>query len=108
VKAGLLRERVTFERRALDPNGDRLGAWEAQFTRSAHARPLVGGEAVMAQRLAAKQPYLFAVRACSETATVDPTWRLIWNGAAFNIRAVTLNERRDGYDILADSGGASG
>ena len=29
--AGLLRETVTLQRRSLDANGDRLGAWEDEF-----------------------------------------------------------------------------
>jgi SPP1 family predicted phage head-tail adaptor len=108
VKAGALRERLTFQARTLDANGDPLGEWAEQFTVSASAKPLVGGEDVMAARLTGKQPYLFTVRASSQSARITTDWRFMWGGVAFNIRACTLNAKRDGYDILADSGGASG
>jgi head-tail adaptor len=103
-----MRERLRFEARTLDANGDLLGEWAERFTVSASAKPLVGGEDVMAARLTGKQPYLFTVRSSSQTAQITTDWRILWNDVPFNIRAKTLNAKRDGWDILADSGGASG
>lgn len=107
MKAGALRERLTLQRRGPDANGDPLGDWQTAFTVSAHARPLVGTETVMAERLSGVQPYLFTVRASSETAQITADWRVLWKGRELNVRACTLNAKRDGYDILADDGVAT-
>jgi hypothetical protein len=73
-----LRERFRFERRAVDGNGDRLGAWGADaFERSAAPKWLNGGEGVLQQRLAGTQPVILTVRYDSKTRAVDGTWRAV-------------------------------
>lgn len=69
--AGQLDRRVTFKLRALDANGDRLGALTEICTRFARVQPLKGGEAVQASRVAGRQPVIITVRADSDTRSID-------------------------------------
>ena len=69
--AGQLDRKVIFYQRALDENGDRLGALTAVVTRQARVQPLKGGEAVQAQRMAGQQPVIITVRRDGTTKTID-------------------------------------
>lgn len=109
MRAGQLRERVTFAVRgtgADDGYGNTLGAWSDQFTVSARVKPLRGGETVLADRLAGRQPVVITVRRSDSTATITPDWRAedARSGTVYNIRAVTPGERHDLIDLLAESG----
>lgn len=69
--AGQLNRRVKFSQRALDANGDRLGALTAVVTRDARVQPLKGGETVQASRMAGSQPVIIVVRRDALTKTID-------------------------------------
>ena len=75
--AGNLRERLTFQRRALtsDGYGNSAGDWQSEFTCAAELRPRMGGETVLQERLAGRQPYTVTIRYSAEAAEVTPEWR---------------------------------
>jgi hypothetical protein len=79
----ILKDRVLFQQRGLDDNGDRLGPWQAVRSEAedgawaAQIIRLKGGEPVMAQRLQGVQPAIVVVRASTVTRAVDNAWRAI-------------------------------
>jgi len=95
--AGLLRESVTFQRRALDANGDRLGPWVDEFAAPARLVHIVrtrgtGGETTLDQRLVGVQPVEMTLRLDLMTAQLDTDWRAHWLGWPFNITTVAVDE----------------
>ncbi|MFC0245819.1 head-tail adaptor protein [Falsochrobactrum ovis] len=60
-----------------DGYGGTLMGWETRATVAASFLPLRGSEAVMASRLAGKQPYVVAIRSSALTRQITPAWRLI-------------------------------
>jgi head-tail adaptor len=90
--AGLLRESVTLQRRTLDANGDRLGAWADEFAAPARVLARTSGEAVLAQRIAGVQPVEVTLRLDRLSAAVDTDWRLVWLGWNFGITTVAVDE----------------
>lgn len=75
--AGALKDRVTFQRRALDANNERLGAWENMFSRAAHLLYQTGSETVTEARLQGRQPVRITVRDESAVRAVTNGWRAI-------------------------------
>ena len=110
VNAALLRERVTFQRRGLDGNGEvsANADWDAasQVEVWARVRPMKGGEAVLLQRLQGVQPVEITVRASDATRAITSGWRAVWNGEAYNINAVTPAETRDAIAFVAQADGS--
>lgn len=99
---GLRRERVTFQQRSVDDNGDRLGDWEAGFDRWARVLALRGGEPVMQARLQGQQPIQVTALATSRTRGVTEAWRILWNERPYNIRSIAPGEDRDEIVFLAE------
>jgi len=99
--AGLLRESVTLQRRALDANGDRLGPWADDFTGPARVVAKVAGETVLAQRIAGVQPIEITMRLDLFSAAIDTDWRLLWLGWPFEITAVAVDELAATMILLA-------
>jgi head-tail adaptor len=116
--AGDLRERITFQRRGDDINGDPLGAWIDDFTISAQiiylrgmAANVEGLEPVMQQRLQGVVPVVLVVRTERRTRALDSTWRAVDarnTKRIMNITSVTPNKDRGFVDILARIGGTNG
>lgn len=110
TEAGQLRERVTFQRRTAskDGYGNSVAGWQDQFTTAAELRPRLGGEAVLQERLAGRQPYLLTVRHFSQTAMVTPEWRAVDarnTNRVFNIRSVSNPDmRRQFLEFLVEEG----
>jgi head-tail adaptor len=102
AQAGLRRERLTFQQRATDENGDRLGDWETGFLRWGRALARTRGETALQQRLQGLQPLEVTVLRDSETLEITTAWRLLWNGTPYNIRAVVPSEDRREMAILAE------
>jgi hypothetical protein len=103
VHAGDLRERVRFERRGLDANGDALGPFAELFTRAASIIYMRGSETVMAQRLEGQQPVIVTVvnsRQIREVTTAD---RLVnaRDGTVYDIKAVPRDPRPLLVELLA-------
>jgi head-tail adaptor len=99
---GLRQERVTFQQRSVDANGDRLGDWEDGFKRWVRVLVLRGGEPVMQARLQGQQPVQVTALARDQTRTVTTAWRMVWKGLPYNIKSIAPGERRDEIVFLAD------
>ncbi|PWL18828.1 head-tail adaptor protein [Falsochrobactrum shanghaiense] len=78
--------------------GTKLG-FETKATVAASFLPLRGSEAVMASRLAGKQPYVVTIRSSEATRVITPAWRLVDARAGNNARG----EPKRVFDIKAIS-----
>lgn len=111
MPAGELRERIAFDEIAEDETsyGVAAGDWDEMFRRAARIRRLVGGEPVIAERLTGVQPVVITVRSDSDTRTVTTAWRIrdVRTSAAYQIRAVTADEKRRYIDFLCEIGPAT-
>lgn len=92
--AGVLRERLHFQRRGLGGDGwgnqdAGMGEFETQFTAKAGMRPRTGGEGVDAARLGGSQPYVVLVRMTPRTMGVTTAWQLVDARDTTRIFAVT-------------------
>ena len=76
-RAGDLKDKITFQQRAIDDNDDKNGPWANIVTVSAQIQPLKGGEGVMASRLQGKQPFIIYVRASYNTRRIDNTFQAV-------------------------------
>jgi len=112
--AGLLRERVRFERRvnSLDGYGNTVSSWNQLVGPvAARIKPLRGGEKVMAQRLESVVTVEITVRKSSDTIQVTEADRAIdvRSGDEFNIKAVVNPDERGRYlTFTATRGDVSG
>lgn len=106
--AGLRDQRLRFQQRSVDENGDRLGDWEDGFRRWGRAVARTRGEVALQQRLQGVQPVEVTVLRDSRTRELTTAWRMLWNGVAYNIRAVTAAERVGAeIYILAEADGSN-
>ena len=109
--AGDLRERITFQSRGTDANGDPLGAWGDVCTVWAQLKWLRGSEAALSQRLEGRQPVAIVIRDSSQSRPITSAWRAVNARNAdqvFNITAVSPSPDRGFIDVLATMGGATG
>jgi head-tail adaptor len=107
---GKRRDRVTFQQRSLDANGDRLGAWDSAngFTRWARVKPKVGGEGVLQARLQGQHIVEISVLNDSSTDDIATAWRAVWKSVNYNIRNVLPSEDRSEFLILAEADQSDG
>jgi head-tail adaptor len=79
LSVGQLRERLTFQ--SPSPVDDGMGnyteGWSDEFTVWARLQPRVGGETVLAARLAGRQVYMIVVRQSSDTLRIQPDWQAV-------------------------------
>lgn len=112
IETGLLKERIAFDKREvkIDGYGNERGEFVPQFVVWGRKRMLVGGETVLANRLAGRAPAIVTVRSATWTRQVTTDWRCRDNrsGEIFAIRAVTPSEDRAHIDFLVEGGGADG
>lgn len=115
--AGDLNCRIRLDQRAVDANGDRLGAWDTAngVTVWAHVKWLKGGEGIVSQRIEGKQPVAFVVRSSATTRAVTNAYRAVAisgrdviAGEEFNISGVSPSAQPGYLDILAVRGTATG
>lgn len=99
--AGALRDRVRFQRRAADANGDRLGAWKDVQTVWAQITYLRGGEGVLQERLAGNQPVVISIRDSSFARDIDNSWRAVGPEGAYDIASNAPSRTRGFRDITA-------
>jgi hypothetical protein len=102
--------RIYFQRRALDENDERKGAWTSEFGRRARLKPLLGGEVVQRQRLEGSQPVILYVRADRTTKAIDNAWRAVdareWDAdhetaTRWGVTSIIWNEETDEVEIQA-------
>lgn len=105
--AGEMRDRVTFQKRGPDENGDPLGPWIDRFSVAAQIVYLKGTEPVMAQRLQGVQPAVIVVREGANARMITTAWRAedARTGVGYNITSVSPSKSRGFIDILAQSDG---
>jgi SPP1 family predicted phage head-tail adaptor len=111
-KAGELRERLKFEKRISvdDGYGNLEGNWADQFTLNARLRPKLGGEDVLQERLAGRQPFTVTLRFSVKSEQITPEWRAIniKSGKILNIRSVSNpDEKRQWIELMVDEGVAT-
>lgn len=111
LNTGAMRDKIRFERRAADENGDPSGDWQEIVTLSAQIVWLRGDAQLLAQRLQGLQPAVFKVRACAESRALDNTCRAVdarilnpQKGDYFAIKAVNLSADRADVEVLAERG----
>lgn len=109
MPAGERRERIAFDQRALtsDGYGNASGDWAEEFVRWARVRPRLGGETVLAARLAGTQPVTITILWSPPAAQITPAWRArnVNTGVVYNIRSVVNpDEKKKELDILAEAG----
>lgn len=112
MAAGEYKERIQFEQRAEDENGDRLGDWETADRWKVRARFtwLRGGESVTQSRLTGVNVVVMRVRTSEAMREVTSAFRVVdrLTGATFNIRsAIPVREHR-AIDFTCETGGADG
>ncbi|RZJ44955.1 MAG: head-tail adaptor protein [Brevundimonas sp.] len=113
--AGELRNRVRFDQRGEDDNGDPLGDWEPGKTVWTQVKWLRGSEAAVSQRLEGKQPVALVIRTSAAARLIGPGFRAVAisgrdvvAGTEFNITAVSPAKEAGFIDILAVAGQAAG
>jgi head-tail adaptor len=104
--AGKRRERVRFQDRQLDAAGRKTDDWNEGFQRWARVVVRTRGEAALQQRLQGLQPAEVSVLRDLRTAEIDIDWRMVWNGRAYNVRAVAPSEDRAEILILVEADGS--
>ncbi|WP_292052147.1 head-tail adaptor protein [Brevundimonas sp. UBA5866] len=108
--AGHLTNRVRFDSRAPDANGDPLGPFVEGFTVWADVEYLRGSEVALQHRLERRQPVSVTIRDSRQARTITPAMRMVdvRTGEVFNVTSASP-ARTPGYrNILAVSGGAEG
>lgn len=102
-----LKDRVTFQAREADANGDLLGDWAEGFSRLAGVTYLRGGETGLQGRLQGRAPVLVIVREDRETRTLGTHWRATLGSprpAVLNIRSIAPSNRRGFLEITCEVG----
>lgn len=89
-----------------DGYGGQTQTWETVMTAPARIRTLTGGETVIAARLQGTQTLVATVRHQPAMNDVTSAWRAKngRTGIMYNIRSVTVDERKAFVDILMESG----
>lgn len=110
--AGELRERLLFQSPAAadDGLGNYTEGWQDEFTIWARLQPRVGGETILASRLAGRQVYLIRVRYSAEALRIVPDWQAVHgDGRAFQIKSPVRNvdEKKAYLEMDAEFGVAA-
>lgn len=87
-----------------DGSGGTDAGWAEEYTCRAHVRYLRGTEAVMAARLAGRQPVVVTIRRCEASRLITPAWRMrdTREGDVYNIRAIVPSDDRAWLEITAE------
>ena len=85
--AGKRRERVSFQQRGTDENGDPLGEWDVAgaVVRWARVTVRTKGDVALQQRLQGLQPAEVIVLADSATRSITAAWRAVWRDKVYAI-----------------------
>ncbi|WP_312814447.1 head-tail adaptor protein [Brevundimonas sp.] len=108
--SGSLRDRVRFDSRQPDPNGDLLGPFSPGFTVWAQIEYLRGSEAALSNRLEKRQPVSVTIRDSLQAKTVNPAMQMVdtRTGEIYNVTSAVPAKHAGYINILAVSGGATG
>lgn len=114
---GDLRHRLTFQRRALDENEDRVGEFEDVFTVWASIDYQRGSELAVGNRLEGLQPATIVIRDTKATRAITTAFRAVRRvdptirdaeDEIFNITAVAEGRERGFLNLMGYSGGETG
>jgi len=103
--AGALRDKVTFQGRGEDANGERLGPWEDVFSVPAELIWLRGSEAAVEARLQGRQPVVIRVRDEDRTRALTSAWRAVnaRNVAqVFDVKSAAPDRERGFISVMAE------
>lgn len=108
-----LRHRVTFAKRVelTDEYGATRGEWVDQFTLAATIRPRLGGETIIAARLAGTQPVTITIRQSIMARDILPEWkaRNERSGTEYAIRSIVDPDEHSAdhgrwFDLICEAG----
>ena len=110
MDAGKLKDRLRFDQRELDANGDRLGEWVEGFTVWANIEYLRGTESAVNQRLQGNQPVVITIRESNRAKTIDASFRAVdvRTQAIYNVKAAAPGRDAGDISIVGLSGPAEG
>lgn len=103
--AGALRDKVTFQQRGEDANGDRLGGWEEGFTVPAELVWLRGSEGAVEARLQGRQPVVIRIRDESRTRGITSAWRAVNarnEAQEFAVKSAAPDRERGFWAVMAE------
>jgi hypothetical protein len=108
--AGLYREKLRFEARALDRHGEPSGPFAPRFDQAARVVFLKSGETVLGQRLKNKALAQITLRASRQAREISSAWRAVnvRTGDRFDLKDSTLTEKRNELLFVAELQGADG
>ena len=113
--AGDLRNRIRFETRSTDANGDALGSWTEVCTVWAQVKWLRGSESAVNSRLEGRKPAVLVIRSSSQSRAFTEGLRAVAvsgqdviPGQTFNLTAVTPAKESGFIDVMGVVGGATG
>lgn len=92
-----------------DGYGGIISEWQTAFVAPARIRTLKGGETVIASRLTGTQTLVATIRYQPEIENAGPDWRAK-NGRSetvYDIKSITIDERKAFVDILMETGAVS-
>ncbi|PLX37001.1 MAG: hypothetical protein C0605_08000 [Hyphomicrobiales bacterium] len=111
MRAGALRERVTFQAkgaRVADGGGGGPQPWEDQFTVWGRLNPTGAREDREAGRLAASADFVLTVRKSADTDSITEGWRAVVDGVPYQIRSkVDTSERGRLWEMIVQRGVAT-
>ena len=98
--SGRLDKRIAFHKLVVthDDYGDAVETWELDFNRRAEVRPLSGNEPYVNQQRLPEADYLVITRYDSETKTITPKHRIIFNGKTLEIESI-INVEEDNKEL---------
>lgn len=98
-----MKDRLRFQRRAVDANGVRAGSWTDEATLWAALTWLRGSEAVMEARLQGRQPVVIEIHESSLARQMDNSWRAVGaGGEVFDFKSAAPSRTSGRWEILAE------
>lgn len=103
MRAGSIRELLSFQRRQTDAQGRSTGPFVEIFQQHARCVALKGSEPVIAKRLEGVQPIQFQTRYSANVASLTTADRIVWlrTGQVYNVTSVAIDEKLTKADIMA-------
>ncbi|MBL4757485.1 MAG: phage head closure protein [Rhizobiales bacterium] len=107
MRAGNLRKNAQFQTNITlsDGMGGVTDGWATQFTQRARLSPVRGKEKVEGGDLTAQATFKLTVRMSVQARTVTEEWRVVIDGANYNIRSIiNPDERGKALEMVVEGG----
>lgn len=101
----------SFQRpvRRVDADGNPFSFYENVFSEWVNLRPLLGGESVMASRMAARAPAILTFMANTQARKVTSEWRIVIDGRTYEAKENPRETSNWAYfEMLVEGGGNAG